>query len=67
MTSDQISTPCGGDEQVTALRSLLLKGEVTFSGENAERQSLAAPVREVLVRILTYLQGASHHDHSGEQ
>ncbi len=56
MSTDQISIPSGGQGQLRALRALLLRGEVTFTGENNEQQSLAAPVRDALVRILTHIQ-----------
>jgi hypothetical protein len=32
MSSDQISIPHGGEEQLRALRALLLQGEVTING-----------------------------------
>jgi excisionase family DNA binding protein len=56
MSSDQISIPVGGEEQLRALRTLLLQGDVTITGANNQQQSIASPVRNVLVRILTYMQ-----------
>ena len=56
MSSDQISIPSGGEEQLRALRALLIRGEVTFTGESNEQQSLAAPARDALVQILTHMQ-----------
>jgi excisionase family DNA binding protein len=57
MSTDQISIPSGGEEQLRTLRSLLLQGNVTFKGKNNKPQSLAEPVRDILVQILTHLQG----------
>lgn len=56
MSTDQISIPSGSEEQLRALRSLLLQGEVTVKGKNNKQQSLAEPVRQVLVQILTHMQ-----------
>jgi excisionase family DNA binding protein len=56
MSSDQISIPSGGEEQLRALRTLLLQGDVTITGANNQQQSIAEPVRDMLVRILTHMQ-----------
>lgn len=56
MSSYQISIPSGGEEQFRALRNLLQHGEATITGANDEQQSIPAPVRDVLVQILTHMQ-----------
>jgi excisionase family DNA binding protein len=56
MSSHQISIPLGGEEQLRALRNLLQHGEATITGANNQQQSIPAPVRDVLVRILTHMQ-----------
>ncbi|MFZ0590223.1 MAG: helix-turn-helix domain-containing protein [Bryobacteraceae bacterium] len=56
MSSHQISIPPGGEEQLRTLRNLLQRGEATITGANDERQLIPAPVRDVLVRILTHMQ-----------
>ena len=56
MSSHQISIPSGGEEQLRALRNLLLDGEVTVTGANHQQQSIPSPVRDVLIRILTHME-----------
>lgn len=56
MSSHQISMPSGGEEQLRALRNLLLHGEVTVIGADHQQQSIPSPVRDVLVRILTHME-----------
>lgn len=56
MSSHQISMPPGGEEQLRALRSLLLHGEVTVIGANQQPQSIPSPVRDVLIRILKHME-----------
>ena len=56
MPSHHISIPSGGEEQLRTLRKLLQHGEATITGANNQQQSIPAPVRDVLVRILTHMQ-----------
>ncbi len=56
MSSDQISIPSGIEEQIRALRLLLQQGDVTIKGKNTKGQSIAGPVRDVLVQILEHVQ-----------
>ena len=56
MSSHQISMPSGGEEQLRALRNLLLHGEVTVVGTDHQQQSIPSPVRDVLIRILTHME-----------